>query len=143
MQKCRVQLSNEAYSVECASDCDGKWMECALTFLQRNDIPLSRFYNEILNALSLGKYRNIFIYGPANIGNAFIILPLRLIFKTFTNSATGTFAWMGVVNAEVALLNDFRWHPFIIAGAISYTFWKATQLISQLTKPFAANKLNL
>ena len=29
--------------------------------------------------------------------------------------ATGTFAWMGVEDAEVVLLNDFRWHPSTIA----------------------------
>ena len=59
--------------------------------------------------------RNVFIYGPANTGKTFVISPLRLIFKTFTNPATGTFAWMGVEDAEVVLLNDFHWHPSIIA----------------------------
>ena len=26
-----------------------------------------------------------------------------------------TFAWVGAENAEIVLLNDFRWHPSIIA----------------------------
>ena len=99
------------------SDCNGKWLECGLMLLQRNEIPLSRFCNAMLKALSLGrgKYQNVYIYGPANSGKSFLVSPLKSFFKTFTNPATGTFAWMGVEDAEVVLLNDFRWHPSIIA----------------------------
>ena len=117
MRKSRVQHLKEAYSVECTSDCNGKWLECGLMLLQRNEIPLLRFCNAMLKALSLGrgKYQNVYIYGPANSGKSFMVSPLKSIFKTFTNPATGTFAWMGVEEAEVVLMNDFRWHPSIIA----------------------------
>jgi hypothetical protein len=30
------------------------------------------------------------------------------------NPASGTFAWLGIENAEVVLLNDFRWKPSLI-----------------------------
>jgi hypothetical protein len=119
MQKSRVQLLKEAYSGECAVDCGGKWLECGLNLLERNEIRSSSFCNAIYKALDLGrgKYRNVYVYGPSNSGKTFILKPLRLIFNAFTNPATGTFAWSGVEDAEVVLLNDFRWHPSIIAWA--------------------------
>jgi hypothetical protein len=115
--KCKKAVSSlkEAYSSECTSDCNGKWLECRLNLLQSNDIPLSSFCNVIFRGLNLGrrKYQNVFIYGPENTGKTFILSPLRSIFNTFTNPAT--VAWMGVEDAEVVLLNDFRWHPSTIA----------------------------
>ena len=77
-----------------------------VTFLQR-DVESAQF--------GRGKYQNVYIYGPANSGKSFLVSPLKSVFKTFTKPATGTFAWMGVEDAEVVLLNDFRWHPSIIA----------------------------
>ena len=47
MQKSCVQLLKEAYSSECTSDCNGKWLECGLNLLQSNDIPLSSFCDTI------------------------------------------------------------------------------------------------
>ena len=40
--------------------------------------------------------------------------PLNSIYHTFTNPASGTFAWVGVENAECIFLNDFRWNDKII-----------------------------
>ena len=119
IQKSRVRLLQEAYSGQCAVDCNGKWLECGLELLARHEIELSCFCSAIYKALSLGrgKYRNVYVYGPSNSGKSFIFKPLRSIFNTFTNPATGTFAWLGVEDAEVVLLNDFRWHPSIIAWA--------------------------
>ena len=54
-----------------------------------------------------GKYRNIMIVGPANCGKKFLLEPLKPIFSTFSNPATTTFAWLGIEDAEVILLNDF------------------------------------
>ena len=36
------------------------------------------------------------------------------IFECFVNLASGTFAWLGIEDAEVVLLNDFRWKPSLI-----------------------------
>ena len=41
---------------------------------------------------------------------------MELISKTFCNPATGRYAWVGLDNAEVAYLNDFRWLLEIIAS---------------------------
>ena len=61
-----------------------------------------------------GKCRNILIKGPANCGKTFILNPLNCIFRTFTNPATTTFAWVGAQNCEVFFLNDFRWSEKVI-----------------------------
>ena len=62
-----------------------------------------------------GKYRNILITGPANCVKTFILNPLNDIFNTFTNPATGTFAWVGAELSEVVFLNDFRWTTEVLA----------------------------
>ena len=40
-----------------------------------------------------------------------------MISDTFSNPATGSFAWIGAEQAEIIFLNDFRWDPKIIAWA--------------------------
>ena len=54
------------------------------------------------------------ITGSANCGKTFLLDPLTLIFDTFCNPASGSFAWVGVQNAECIFLNDFRWLPQVI-----------------------------
>ena len=38
-----------------------------------------------------GKHRNILIKGPANMGKN----PINVVFQSFSNPATSTFAWVG------------------------------------------------
>lgn len=118
-QKTRIQLLEEAHASECANGCNGQYLEAATNLLERNEIPVSAFAKAIYSALDLGrgKYRNVFIHGPANCGKSFILSPLKVIFNTFCNPATGTFAWVGAEEAEIIFLNDFRWKPAIIAWA--------------------------
>ena len=87
--------------------------------LDNQGIIPSVFCNAIYTALSKGrgKFRNIYLYGTANSGKTFMLSPLKIIYNTFCNPATGSFAWVGAEQAEVILLNDFRWHPTIIAWA--------------------------
>ena len=40
-----------------------------------------------------------------------------MIYKAFCHPATGSFAWIGAEDAEIIYLNDFKWHPKIIAWA--------------------------
>ena len=96
---------------------NGNWLECGFSLLERNEIQLLCFSNAIYKALSLscGKYQNVYVYGQANSSKTFILKPLQSIYNAFTNPAAGTFAWLGVGNAEVVLLNDFHWNPSIIA----------------------------
>ena len=57
-----------------------------------------------------GKYRNVLIVGPANCGKTFMLKSLSLVFDCFNNPASSTFAWVGAEQAEVIVLNDFRWN---------------------------------
>ena len=48
------------------------------------------------------------IVGPANTAKTFLLNPLLSMFHAFANPATGTYAWIGVQDAEIIVLNDFR-----------------------------------
>ena len=115
-KKTRVELLNEAYNGECASECNERWLQCAISLIENNGILLKHFCDSVYTALHLGraKYRNIFIHGPANAGKTFILSPLKCIYRAFCNPATGTFAWVGAEKAEIIMLNDFRWNSSII-----------------------------
>ena len=82
--------------------CKEQWIHSALTLLAKNEIPLDSFCAAIYNALEngRGKYRNVYIYGPANTGKTFMISALKKLCNAFSNPATGTFAWVGAENAE-------------------------------------------
>ena len=116
-QKTRIELLQEMKERECITECNGQWLQAAYNLLQRNEIPVRDFVQTIYVLLEKGrgKYRNLYIHGPANCGKTFILSPLKLIYKTFSNPATGTFAWVGAEDAEIIMLNDFRWKPSIIA----------------------------
>lgn len=118
-QKTRIQLLHESYSAECIADCKGKWLEAAVNLLNRNEISVSVFSQAVLTLLEKrrGKYRNLFIHEVANCGKSFMFAPLKRIYGTFCNPATGTFAWVGAEETEIIMLNDFRWKPSIIAWA--------------------------
>ena len=99
---------------------------CAEEILANNQVPLQVFRDAVCDPLieGRGKYRNIMITGNANCGKTFLLNPLTLIFNTFCNPASGSFAWVGVQNAECIFLNDFRWSPQVIpwhsSGMICY-----------------------
>lgn len=118
-KKSRVEILQEAFQSNCAISCDGKWRPAAVELLESHGIMVSTFCTAVYTALEQGrgKYRNIYIHGPANTGKTFILSPLKSIYKTFCNPATGSFAWMGVDQAEIVFLNDFRWDPKTIAWA--------------------------
>ena len=55
-----------------------------------------------------GKVRTVIIIGPANCGKTFLLRPLEIIFKTFSNPGNDKYGWVGANKAEVVFLNDFR-----------------------------------
>ena len=61
-----------------------------------------------------GKHRNLMTVGPANCDETFILKPLTHIYATFCNPASGSFAWIGIQDAECIFLNDFRWNLRLI-----------------------------
>ena len=60
------------------------------------------------------KHHNVLIVGPANCGKTFLLKPLKVMYHTFCNPAIGSFAWVGIQDAECIFLNDFRWSPQVI-----------------------------
>jgi hypothetical protein len=115
-RKTRLQILEEAREGECVTGCDEQWKYLALQTLERNNCSAKEFGNTIKNALTngRGKGRNVMIIGPANCGKTFILRPLCHIFNAFVNPASGTFAWVGVEEAEIIFLNDFRWTERIL-----------------------------
>jgi len=115
--KSRLQLLQEANNAQCTGGCHGMWYILATQILERNDVALTSFAVAVKELLikGRGKYRNIMIVGPANCGKTFLLNPLNVIYKTFTNPATSTFAWVGAETAECIFLNDFRWSQQLIS----------------------------
>lgn len=115
-QKTRIQLLVEAKGSECVEGCSGEWLKCAREVLLKNGIFASYFGDSIRELLEKGrgKYRNIMIIGPTNCAKTFILLPLTIIYNTFCNPASTSFAWVGAEEAECLFLNDFRWSQTVI-----------------------------
>lgn len=115
----RIQLLQQALQADCVQECRGRWLLQAKDILNRNQIPEHIFREAILTLLrdGRGKYRNVFLSGPANCGKSFLLQPLTTIYKAFVNPATTSYAWIGVDDAEIILLNDFRWSPQVISVA--------------------------
>ena len=114
-KKTRMQLLEEAREKECVEGCNGQWQICAAEILSNNCVSLQVFRDAVCDLLmkGRGKYRNIMITGNANCGKTFLLNPLTHIYNTFCNPASGSFAWVGVENAECIFLNDFRWSPHV------------------------------
>ncbi len=102
---------------DCVEGCDGEWLTCAKEVLRQNSLHPYVFAAAVRELLvkGRGKFRNIMIVGPANCGKTFLLSPLTSVFQTFANPATTSYAWLGVEDAEVILLNDFRWSSEVIA----------------------------
>ena len=115
-RKSRIELLQEVKEDECVENCSGQWLACARQVLDKNGVSLQFFGQTVLELLEKGrgKYRNLLIVGPANCGKTFILNPLNVIYNTFSNPASTSFAWVGAEKAECIFLNDFRWSPAII-----------------------------
>jgi len=112
----RLEILRDNLNKQCEVGCSDQWYIRALETLERNEIPAYEFSNSILLALEKGrgKFRNVLTVGPANCGKTFLLKPLTKVFESFVNPASSTFAWVGVDNAEIIFLNDFRWSSQII-----------------------------
>ena len=124
----RVEILRQTLEEEvCVPECNQQWLLQAMDILQRNNINRDDFCSAIQLLLieGRGKYRNIIITGPTNCGKTFLLKPLTTVYKVFSNPATTTYAWIGAAEAEVILLNDFRWSSQVHTGNMSkYTTQK-------------------
>ena len=112
----RLERLRATLDGECAPDCNKVWLELAKSILTQNNIDRIDFVGSVRLLLDQGrgKYRNIILSGPSNCGKTFLLNPLNVIYNTYCNPATGSFAWVGVEDSEVIFLNDFRWSPQVI-----------------------------
>lgn len=104
------------YMEETPCLCNGEWLMLALQTLSNNHISREDFASSVITLLEDGRKKgaNILVKGEADCGKSFLFYPLKKIFRCFANPASSTFNWLGVENAEVIFLNDFRWTPQVI-----------------------------
>ena len=117
-QMSRLEILQAALEGECTCtrNCNGRWLTMAKDILDRNGITQTEFGAAVRELLDKGrgKYRNIFLKGGANRGKTFLLNPLTVIYKTFVNPASTSFAWVGAENTEIIFLNDFRWSAQVL-----------------------------
>jgi hypothetical protein len=111
-----IEVLGKKLEEECVDGCLGKLLVMAIDILNRNGIDVTVFAEavRILLEKGRGKYHNIYLKGLTNCGKTFLLDPLNVIYNTFSNPATTTFAWVGAEAADVIFLNDFRWSKQII-----------------------------
>ena len=95
----------------CIDGCNGIWFKHAEEVLKNNAIEVNTFTEAMRNCLTKGrqKFNNIMLTGPTNCGKSFLLDPLELMFKCFTNPTADKYAWVPLEGCEVALINELRW----------------------------------
>ena len=115
---CQRKVSQNAENLygNMPAGCNGLWLKCVREVLAKNCININEFANLVKESLTKGhgRHRNLMIVSPANCGKTFILKPLTQVYTMFCNPGSGTFAWVGIENAECIFLNDFRWSAQLI-----------------------------
>jgi len=126
----RLTILQSAMDEECA--CEGRWYDQAQQILRQNFIPTEVFATAVHDLLQHGrsKYKNIMITGPANCGKSFLLAPLSKIYNAFHNPATSSFAWVGVEDSEIIVLNDFRWTQQVFCARYIISFLSGNHTIT-------------
>ena len=88
-----------------------EWYELSRQVLQLNSIHNFVFADAIRDLLEheRGKICNLLKTGQTNCSKTFLLKPLEIIFREFTNPANDKYDRIGADQAEVILLKDFRW----------------------------------
>lgn len=120
----RIDIIREAATETCSSWCEGKWLTMALEVLKVNQINSFVFAHDVRELLSKGrgKNMNIMLIGPSNSAKSFMFAPLEKLFDCFTNPASNKYAWVGVDQKEIILLQDFSFDSNLIS-------WKSLLLL--------------
>ena len=87
-------------------------------------ILVEEFRSTEKNLLHKGCERiwNTLIIRPANCGKAFLLKSLGVVYRSFVNTATSNFAWVGTEKAELLFLTTFvgarpqviPWHDLLL-----------------------------
>lgn len=85
----RVEILYKELGNACVEGSNGKWLRMAEQVLGRNSIDRLDLSEGVQNLLQEGhgKYRNMLLKGVANCGKTFLLNPLNVVFKTFSNPA--------------------------------------------------------
>ena len=113
----KMDILKAALEMECSIDrdngieCNGRWLKAALDVLEKNEVPQRRFADLVVNALTYGrgKGRNLMITGATSRAKSFLLMPLTVIYDTFTCPAGGTYNWVKAPSKEIIFLNDIRY----------------------------------
>lgn len=113
----RMEILHSVEQGECVDGCNGQWYECAYQVLTQNMVNPCIFAAAVRSLIEKGrgKFRNLMIIGPANTGKTFLLAPLQIVYKTFSNPANDKYGWVEADQAECIFLNDFRWTSELIA----------------------------
>ena len=111
-----MQVVLSYLDVPCVEGCNGAWMEAAWEVFLKNDINMYTFADAIRKCLRDGrkKYNNILLTGQTNCAKSFLINPLEDMFKSFTSPTPGRYAWVGLDECEIVLIQDLRWSDELI-----------------------------
>ena len=99
----RLEILQEALKGPCAENCNEQRHELAKYIVKRNNLTDGVFQKAVRELLDKGrgKYRNILVKGSANCGKTFLLNPLNVVYNTFSNPASSSFAWVGAESAEI------------------------------------------
>ena len=96
--------------------CEMEWYICSHDILQKNGINPYVYAHVIRDLLIHGRgtFRNAMITGTENCVKTFVLKPLEIIYNAFSNPSNDKYAWVGADNAELIILQDFRWSSELI-----------------------------
>ena len=105
-QMTRFGILQEASKGRCAENCNEQWTELAKGIVKRNNLTDGVFQKAVAKLLDKGrgKYHNILVKGSANCGKTFWLNPLNVVYNTFSNHSSSSFAWVGAESAEIIFL---------------------------------------
>lgn len=114
----RMQRMQQILAEPCIGECvnEKTWFKMAMDVLQNNGVNAYVFSEAVRKLLKDGRQKgnNILITGPRNCAKTFLLKPLTKVFNCFTNPSSGTYAFVGIQNKEVAFLNDLRYNSLML-----------------------------
>ena len=118
LETSRMDKMTEALGQPCITKCgtDKTWLTMAREVLRNNNVNAYVLAADVRQLLRSGreKGKNIIITGPHDCAKTFILRPLTKVFRCFTNPSSGTYAFVGMENKELAFLNDLRYSPAML-----------------------------
>ena len=126
-QKTRLNIMQEfVRNNTCTCPTRGLWLTLAIDMCFKNNLCPNTIGGKIYKSLIGGrkKHNNLLIIGASNCAKTFLLEPLNVVFTHVQNTpASSLFGWLGVEQAQVIYLNDFRWVNPITANRGGVILW--------------------